>query len=175
MAIKKKTLNISRVAQEATQNFVAPKPLASNEAVRHKIVEETPAPKPLRRVCTIQKVGGFTFFTGEDDRNALDYIAFRQKYEKQNIVRAALTSSSSSTTKRGKALMQKQFVFSSSTRTASISGSERHACLRTSRGRVGECLVHESRHCRAIIQEPLSVWRVILHQTEWFLCFLGMF
>ena len=90
MAIKKKTLNISRVAQEATQNFVAPKPLASNEAVRHKIVEETPAPKPLRRVCTIQKVGGFTFFTGEDDRNALDYIAFRQKYEKQNIVRAAL-------------------------------------------------------------------------------------
>ena len=83
MAIKKKTLNISRVAQEATQNFVAPKPLASNEAVRHKIVEETPAPKPLRRVCTIQKVGGFTFFTGEDDRNALDYIAFRQKYEKR--------------------------------------------------------------------------------------------
>lgn len=90
MAIKKKTLNISRVAQEATQNFVAPKPLASNEVVRHKIVEETPAQKPLRRVCTIQKVGGFTFFTGEDDRNALDYIAFRQKYEKQNIVRAAL-------------------------------------------------------------------------------------
>lgn len=90
MAIKKKTLNINRVASEATRNFVAPKPLASNEAVRNKIVEETPAAKPLRRVCTIQKVGGFTFFTGEDDRNALDYIAFRQKYEKQNIVRAAL-------------------------------------------------------------------------------------
>ena len=90
MAIKKKTLNISRVAAEATQNFVAPKPLASNDAVRSKIVQETPQPKPLRRVCTIQKVGGFTFFTGEDDRNALDYIAFRQKLEKQNVVRAAL-------------------------------------------------------------------------------------
>ena len=70
MAIKKKSLNISRVAEEATRNFVAP--------------------KPLRRVCTIQKVGGFTFFTAEDDRNALDYIAFRQKLEKQNVVRAAL-------------------------------------------------------------------------------------
>ena len=90
MAIKKKTLNISRVAEEATRNYVGPKPLATNEAVRSQIVQETPAPKPQRRVCTIQKVGGFTFFTGEDDRNALDYIAFRQKYEKQNIVRAAL-------------------------------------------------------------------------------------
>lgn len=90
MAIKKKTLNISRVAAEATQNYVAPKPLASYDAVRNKIVQETPAPKPLRRVCTIQKVGGFTFFTAEDDRNALDYIAFRQKLEKQNVVRAAL-------------------------------------------------------------------------------------
>ena len=90
MAIKKKSLNISRVAQEATRNYVAPRPLASNEAVRTQIVQETPAPKPMRKVCTIQKVGGFTFFTGEDDRNALDYIAFRQKLEKQNIVRAAL-------------------------------------------------------------------------------------
>lgn len=90
MAIKKKSLNISRVAEEATRNYVAPKPLASNEAVRTQIVQETPAPKPLRRVCTIQKVGGFTFFTGDSDRNALDYIAFRQKLEKQNVVRAAL-------------------------------------------------------------------------------------
>jgi len=90
MAIKKKSLNISRVAQEATQNFVAPKPLASNEAVRTQIVQETPAAKPLRRVCTIQKVGGFSFFTTEEDRNALDYIVFRQKLEKQNVVRAAL-------------------------------------------------------------------------------------
>jgi len=90
MAIKRKPLNISRVAAEAVQTYVAPKPLASNEVVRNQIVQETPAAKPLRRVCTIQKVGGFTFFTGEDDRDALDYIAFRQKYEKQNIVRAAL-------------------------------------------------------------------------------------
>ena len=90
MAIKKKTLNISRVAAEASMNYVAPKPLETNDAVRSKIVQETPAPKPLRRVCTIQKVGGFTFFTGDDDRNALDYIAFRQKLEKQNVVRAAL-------------------------------------------------------------------------------------
>ena len=90
MAIKKKSLNISRVAEEATRNYVAPRPLASNEAVRTQIVQETPAPKPLRRICTIQKVGGFTFFTGEKDRNALDYIAFRQKLEKQNVVRAAL-------------------------------------------------------------------------------------
>ena len=90
MAIKKKSLNISRVAEDATRNFVAPKPLATNEAIRTQIVQETPAPKPLRRVCTIQKVGGFSFFTTEDDRNALDYIAFRQKLEKQNVVRAAL-------------------------------------------------------------------------------------
>ena len=58
MAIKKKSLNISRVAAEATQNYVAPKPLATNDAVRNKIVQETPAVKPLRRVCTIQKVHG---------------------------------------------------------------------------------------------------------------------
>lgn len=90
MAIRKSTLNISGVAEEAKRNYVAPRPLASNEAVRTQIVQETPAPKPLRRVCTIQKVGGFTFFTAEDDRNALDYIAFRQKLEKQNVVRAAL-------------------------------------------------------------------------------------
>lgn len=90
MALKKKSLNISRVAEDATKNFVAPKPLATNEAVRTQIVQETPPAKPLRRVCTIQKVGGFTFFTGDDDRNALDYIAFRQKLEKQNVVRAAL-------------------------------------------------------------------------------------
>lgn len=90
MAIKKKSLNISRVAEDATRNYVAPKPLATNEAVRTQIVQETPVPKPLRRVCTIQKVGGFSFFTTEDDRNALDYIAFRQKLEKQNVVRAAL-------------------------------------------------------------------------------------
>ncbi len=90
MAQKKKLLNISRVAEDATKNFVAPKPLATNEAVRTQIVQETPPAKPLRRVCTIQKVGGFTFFTADDDRNALDYIAFRQKLEKQNVVRAAL-------------------------------------------------------------------------------------
>lgn len=90
MAIKKKSLNISRVAEDATRNYVAPKPLAANEVVRNQIVHETPVPKPLRRVCTIQKVGGFSFFTTEDDRNALDYIAFRQKLEKQNVVRAAL-------------------------------------------------------------------------------------
>ena len=90
MAIKKKSLNISKVAEEATRNYVSPKPLASNEAVRNQIVQETPTPKPMRKVCTIQKVGGFSFFTTEEDRNALDYIAFRQKYEKQNVVRAAL-------------------------------------------------------------------------------------
>ena len=90
MAIKKKSLNISKVAEEATRNYVAPKPLASNEAVRTQIAQETPAPKPMRKVCTIQKVGGFSFFTTEEDRNALDYIAFRQKYEKQNVVLAAL-------------------------------------------------------------------------------------
>ncbi len=90
MAQKKKLLNISRVAEDATKNFVAPKPLATNEAVRTQIVQETPPAKPLRRVCTIQKVGGFTFFTADDDRNAIDYIAYRQKLEKQNVVRAAL-------------------------------------------------------------------------------------
>ena len=90
MAIKKKSLNISKVAEEATRNYVAPRPLASNEAVRTPIVQETPTPKPMRKVCTIQKVGGFSFFTTEEDRNALDYISFRQKYEKQNVVRAAL-------------------------------------------------------------------------------------
>lgn len=90
MAKKKNSLNISRVAEDANKNFVAPKPLATNEAVRTQIVQETPPPKPLRRVCTIRKVGGFTFFTADDDRNALDYIAFRQKLEKQNVVRAAL-------------------------------------------------------------------------------------
>ena len=90
MAIKKKSLNISKVAEEATRNYIAPRPLASNEAVRTQIVQETPTPKPMRKVCTIQKVGGFSFFTTEEDRNALDYISFRQKYEKQNVVRAAL-------------------------------------------------------------------------------------
>ena len=53
-------------------------------------MQETPVPKPLRRVCTIQKTGGFSFFTTQADREALDYIAFRNKFEKQNIVRAAL-------------------------------------------------------------------------------------
>ena len=55
MAIKKKSLNISKVAEEATRNYVSPKPLASNEAVRNQIVQETPTPKPMRKVCTIQK------------------------------------------------------------------------------------------------------------------------
>lgn len=90
MAIKRKNLNITQVAREATENFVKPKPLATNEDVRTQIVQETPAPKPLRRVCTVQKQRGFTFFTTDEDRNALDYITFRQKFEKQNIVRAAL-------------------------------------------------------------------------------------
>ena len=90
MAIKKGSLPIAQVAKDASRNFVQPVPLASNEAVRTQIVQETPAPKALKRVCKIQKVGGFTFFTAEDDRNALDYIAFRQKLEKQNVVRAAL-------------------------------------------------------------------------------------
>lgn len=90
MAIRKGGLNITKVAHEASRTFVAPKPLASNESVRTQIVQETPAPKPLKRVCTIQKVGGFSFFTTEDDRNALDFIAFRNKFEKQNVVRAAL-------------------------------------------------------------------------------------
>ena len=92
MAIKKKNgiINVTRVAQEARQNFVAPRPLASNEAVRTQIVQDAPAQHPLKKVCTIQKVGGFSFFTTEEDRNALDFIAFRNKYEKQNVVRAAL-------------------------------------------------------------------------------------
>ncbi len=83
-------LNIAQVAQEARNTFVAPKPLETNESVRTKIVLETPAPKPLKRVCTIQKVGGFSFFTSEEDREALDFVAFRNKFEKQNVVRAAL-------------------------------------------------------------------------------------
>lgn len=90
MAIRRTSINISKVAHEAGETFVAPKPLASNEAVRNQIVQETPAPKPLRRVCTIQKTGGFSFFTAQADREALDYIAFRNKFEKQNVVRAAL-------------------------------------------------------------------------------------
>ena len=90
MAIKKTGINVTRVAHEASRTFVAPKPLATNEDVRTQIVQETPAPKPLRRVCTVQKSHGFTFFTTQEDRGALDYITFRQKYEKQNVVRAAL-------------------------------------------------------------------------------------
>lgn len=90
MAIKKGSLPIAKVAQDASRTFVQPKPLASNEAVRTQIVQEAPAARPLKRVCKIQKVGGFTFFTSEEDRNALDFIAFKNKYEKQNVVRAAL-------------------------------------------------------------------------------------
>ena len=92
MAIKKSRniLNIAKVAHEAGESFVSPKPLATNEAVRQQIVQTIPPVKPLRRVCTIEKTGGFSFFTTEDDRNALDYIAFRNKFEKQNVVRAAL-------------------------------------------------------------------------------------
>ena len=90
MAIKKSGLNISQVAHDAKQTFVAPKPLATNEAVRTQIVQEAPPARPLKRVCTIQKVGGFSFFTTEEDRTALDYILFRNKFEKQNVVRAAL-------------------------------------------------------------------------------------
>lgn len=90
MAIRRTSLNISKVAHEAGESFVAPKPLPANEVVRNQIVQETPAPKPLRRVCTIQKTGGFSFFTSQDDREALDFIAFRNKFEKQNVVRAAL-------------------------------------------------------------------------------------
>ena len=90
MAIKKGSLPIAQVAKDASRNFVQPVPLASNEAVRTQIVQETPAPKALKRVCKIQKVGGFSFFTSEEDRNALDYIAFRNKFEKQNVFRAAL-------------------------------------------------------------------------------------
>ena len=90
MAIKKSGLNISQVAHDAKQTFVAPKPLATNEAGRTQIVQEAPPARPLKRVCTIQKVGGFSFFTTEEDRTALDYILFRNKFEKQNVVRAAL-------------------------------------------------------------------------------------
>ena len=64
--------------------------VARRIGIRTQIVQEAPAPKALKRVCKIQKVGGFSFFTSEEDRNALDYIAFRNKYEKQNVVRAAL-------------------------------------------------------------------------------------
>lgn len=94
MAIRKSTLNITKVARDASDTFVAPKPLATNEAVRNQIVEDSPVvqmpQRPLKRVCTIQKVGGFSFFTSEEDRNALDFISFRNKFEKQNVVRAAL-------------------------------------------------------------------------------------
>lgn len=90
MAIKKGKLPIAAVAQQAATNFVSPRPLASNDEVRTQIVQETPAPRPPKRVCTIQKVGGFTFFTTDEDREALDFISFRNKYEKQNVVRAAL-------------------------------------------------------------------------------------
>lgn len=90
MAIKKGKLPIAAVAQQAATNFVSPRPLATNDAVRNKIVQETPAPRAPKRVCTIQKVGGFSFFTTEEDRQALDFISFRNKFEKQNVVRAAL-------------------------------------------------------------------------------------
>lgn len=93
MAKAKFSVPITRVAQEAKETFVAPKPLASNEDVRaHVIQEAQPAApvRPLRKVCTIQKVGGFSFFTTEKDREALDFIAFRNKFEKQNVVRTAL-------------------------------------------------------------------------------------
>ena len=90
MAIKKKGINLARVAREASETFVAPKPLATNEDVRNQIVQNVVVQKPTKRVCTIQKVGGFSFFTTEDDRDALDFIAFKHKYEKQNIVRTAL-------------------------------------------------------------------------------------
>lgn len=90
MAIKKKGMNIARVAREASETFVAPKPLATNEDVRNQIAQNTAVQKPTKRVCTIQKVGGFSFFTTEGDREALDFIAFKHKYEKQNIVRTAL-------------------------------------------------------------------------------------
>ena len=91
MAIRRTNLglNIQRVAHEASESFVSPKPLASNDDVRQRIVATTPT-KPLRKVCTIEKTGGFSFFTTENDRNALDYISFKNKFEKQNVVRAAL-------------------------------------------------------------------------------------
>jgi hypothetical protein len=90
MAIKKGSLPIAQVAKDASRNFVQPVPLATNEAVRTQIVQDAPPQKALKRVCKIQKVGGFSFFTSEEDRNALDYISFRNKFEKQNVVRAAL-------------------------------------------------------------------------------------
>lgn len=91
MAIKKTSLNIARVAQEASETFVAPQPLPSNEATRSEIVRKAATQKqPLKRVCSIQKIGGFSFFTTEEDRIALDYISFLNKYEKQNVVRVAL-------------------------------------------------------------------------------------
>lgn len=94
MAIRKNKNSLGKsiqdVALESKQNFVAPKPLATNENVRAQIVEEAPKQKTLRKVCTIQKVNGFSFFTTGDDRDALDFIAFRNKIEKQNVVRAAL-------------------------------------------------------------------------------------
>ena len=86
MAIKKSrnVLNIAKVAHDAGESFVSPKPLPSNE------VQTAVPAKPLKRDCTIEKTGGFSFFTTEGDRDALDYIAFRNKFEKQNVVRAAL-------------------------------------------------------------------------------------
>lgn len=92
MAIKKSrnVLNIAKVAHDAGESFVSPKPLPSNEMVRQQIVQTAIPAKPLKRVCTIEKTGGFSFFTTEGDRDALDYIAFRNKFEKQNVVRAAL-------------------------------------------------------------------------------------
>ena len=47
MAIKKGSLPIAQVAKDASRNFVQPVPLATNEAVRTQIVQETPAPKAL--------------------------------------------------------------------------------------------------------------------------------
>lgn len=90
MAIRKGKLNVAAVAQQAATNFVSPRPLATNDEVRQQVVDETPTPRAPKRVCTIQKVGGFTFFTTDADREALDFISFRNKYEKQNVVRAAL-------------------------------------------------------------------------------------
>ncbi len=90
MAIKKRSLNITQVAHKADETFVAPTPLPTNEAVRTQIVETTPAVRSLKKVCTIQRVAGFSFFTTDEDRNALDFVAFRNKFEKQNVVRAAL-------------------------------------------------------------------------------------
>jgi len=91
MAIKKSSLNIARVAQEASETYVAPEPLPSNEAVRSEIVRTASNHKvPLKRICSIQKIGGFSFFTTEEDRIALEYISFLNKFEKQNVVRVAL-------------------------------------------------------------------------------------